>query len=365
MTRKSLAACMCAVVLSLPMISTVASVAAGGPLEAIKTVVKNPLIKGTLKQAIRQCEKLAGVQIVVEWPVLKAAGVGPDDKVLIKASKATVEQLLEMMLIQVATRGNPLAWYVDENQVRVTSQRRILYTGNPPVARAPVRSRAAVAVKKSSRPKQGLLRELNFNNIKLVNVVDFLRDVSGVSIHVNWRSMETIGVTRETTVTLKAKNISIARALDLLMDDISGIEDKFSRVYWIIDEGIVRIATGAALNQKLKTRIIEVGDLLMLVPDFVAPRIEFNPTAVSGTGSNSNRDTSSPFADEEDDRNSDRETPAQQRKRMRDNLIGMIKESIGEDMWQPQGKGSIRIMRGKLIISQTMLGFKLMERAGR
>jgi hypothetical protein len=42
-----------------------------------------------------------------------------------------------------------------------------------------------------------------------------------------------------------------------------------------------------------------------------------------------------------------------------------LKDSIGEDMWKPDGKGSISILNGKLVISQTLLGFKLMETAGR
>ncbi len=30
-------------------------------------------------------------------------------------------------------------------------------------------------------------------------------------------------------------------------------------------------------------------------------------------------------------------------------------------MWRPVGRGSIRILRGQLIITQTPLGFKLLE----
>jgi hypothetical protein len=43
--------------------------------------------------------------------------------------------------------------------------------------------------------------------------------------------------------------------------------------------------------------------------------------------------------------------PTQDRQRTENEIINMIKDMIGPEMWQPQGKGSIRILRGQLIIS--------------
>jgi hypothetical protein len=53
------------------------------------------------------------------------------------------------------------------------------------------------------------------------------------------------------------------------------------------------------------------------------------------------------------------------RQKLRDNLVQSVKDSIGDDMWKPDGKGSITLLGSKMIISQTLLGFKLMENAGR
>ena len=41
------------------------------------------------------------------------------------------------------------------------------------------------------------LPELKFDNITLGDAMDFLRDVSGVNIHVNWRVLEQSGIGRE------------------------------------------------------------------------------------------------------------------------------------------------------------------------
>ena len=60
----------------------------------------------------------------------------------------------------------------------------------------------------------------------------------------------------------------------------------------------------------------------------------------------------------------DRDSRAVQRKEIRDTLIKTIKEAIGEDMWTPTGKGSIKMIGNRLVISQTLLGFKLLEESG-
>ena len=335
------------------------------PSESMKTKVTKPLIKGTLREAIKKCEKLCKVPITVEWPVLKATGVKEKTKILVKATQATVEQLLDLVLIQAATRGHPLAWFIDGDEIRVTTQVRVLYRHRLPIPK-PLRKRTGKTTKEPVRKaRPGVLREINFEEIKLVNVIDFLRDVSSVSIHVNWRALQMLNVDRNTPVTIKAKKITIAKMLDLLTDDLSANQDKFNRVYWVVDGGIVRISTGTALNNRLKVKVFDVGDLLMIVPNFVAPRIDFSDTSLGSDGDSRSGSSSAFGDDDDDDDDEDDETPAEQRQRIRESLIGVIRDAIGEDMWQPQGKGSIRIVRNKLIISQTLLGFKLLEQANR
>ena len=54
---------------------------------------------------------------------------------------------------------------------------------------------------------------------------------------------------------------------------------------------------------------------------------------------------------------------AEQKKDQQDAVIESIKSTIGKDMWEPDGKGSIRFVGNKLVITQSLLGFKLMESA--
>ena len=43
--------------------------------------------------------------------------------------------------------------------------------------------------------------------------------------------------------------------------------------------------------------------------------------------------------------------------------VAFATDTIGEEMWRPMGKGSIRLHNKRLIITQSLLGFKLMEQS--
>jgi hypothetical protein len=61
------------------------------------------------------------------------------------------------------------------------------------------------------------LPELNFQAIPASDVVDFLRDVTGVNFFVAWPALEARGVPRTRPVTLRLRDVSLAQALDSLL----------------------------------------------------------------------------------------------------------------------------------------------------
>ena len=61
----------------------------------------------------------------------------------------------------------------------------------------------------------------------------------------------------------------------------------------------------------------------------------------------------------------EKEDAAETRNQAKSSLEKIIKDSIGEEMWKSGGgKGSVRFFRNKMIISQTLLGYTLMNKAG-
>jgi len=320
---------------------------ATSPADAMKRPLVRPVISGSAMLAFEQFRKLVGVRMSVDLTGLAAAGVKESDKVEVRLDRATGEQVLDVMLARLSKKSRPLAWYIDGDMVRVTTQAEVLRRR---LAESPhVRMRAR------ARPTRTPLED----------VIDYLRRLSGVNMHVNWGSLELIGVDRDTSITLRVSGVSLRQVLDLVTDQLGPRLDKMNRVYWVVDGGVVTIATGAALNQKMRTRVYNVTDILAIVPSFEAPEWDLSQqgqTTGTGTGTSDRGrfgegDTSSDEGDEED--------LATQRQNAKDTLIGIIRDAIGEDMWLPVGKGSVRIFGNNLVISQTLLGFKLLEEAAR
>ena len=326
-------------------------------------------ISGTFQEALARWQKLAEAPILADWDAIEATGVRRSEKVEVAAKDATARQMLEMLLARVAKPDRPLGWFIVDNTVVVTTQQRVLQRRRPARLASPAEDRAdRKAEPRGDSPaprarRPAVLREVDFRKTELVDVLDFIRTASGANLTANWEALEMIGVSRQTPITLKLKNVSYARLLDLVCDKLGGGRDKYSRVYWVVDGGVVTISTGEALDDKLRTVVIDVADLLMVVRDFEGPKVELDrDTSATDTGSSTG--TGSIF-DIEDDDGDDADSSAETKKEMGRKLIELVKESIGPEMWQPEGKGSIRLFNDKLIISQTRLGFKLLQESTR
>jgi len=325
------------------------------------------MVKVPLVRVMEQYGKLSGLTIQADWNELETVGITKATLVTLKVREIRFDKLLDLTLNSIAPKDHPLSWYLFGTEVKVSTQMRILLRNR--IALLPLKE-AESSLNSQDRPKPRLgggLREIDFSELPLKDAVEFLRNLSGLNFHVNWRAMEATGVTGETPVTVKAKDISIARALDLVTDQLNTGRDRYSGIYWLISDGVVEISTGEALDRTTSVRVYEVGDLLTLIPDFKGPNITLS--AGGNSTNNNSSSNNSVWGDNNGSSNNDNNNTAdnitEQQKQIRDTLIEIIKFSIGEDMWAPTGKGSIKILQNRMIISQTPLGFKLLERSMR
>ena len=347
--------------------------------KAVKVTLTKVVLNLTLDEALRYVEKASGVKVTADWAVLRVCGVKADKAVSIKADKATISQLLDLILARASAKVQPLAWYIQDNAIQVTSQVHAMHRSIAPTTRL---TPGAVAARGSKPAAAGLTsssRGLDMEEIPLSDVIQYVRDRSGVSMYVNWRALALSGVEKSTPVTLKLRNITLARTLDVLCDDLSGGKGMLESIYWVLDRGVLTITTGSALDTELTTRVIDVGDLLVVVPNFRAPRMDLSPEdqqrrqgGLTGSSTGGGGGDGGFFDDEggrgggrggRDDGSSEEERP-ESRERLRKTLVEIVKQSIGEEMWQPTGKGSIKMLGSKMIISQTKLGFRLLQKSG-
>jgi beta-lactamase regulating signal transducer with metallopeptidase domain len=93
------------------------------------------------------------------------------------------------------------------------------------------------------------LPEIKLENTAFGDVIDFLRDVTGANIVVNWRDLESAGIDRDAAVTLRVRDITLDKALRLVLDDVGTGAANLS---YVADDNVISIATAQSLERTVK-----------------------------------------------------------------------------------------------------------------
>src|SRR5260221_9616951 len=125
-----------------------------------------------------------------------------------------------------------------------------------------------------------LVPEVKFQGSTLKDSFDFLRDVSGANIHVNWRALEAAGVTGDTQVNVRLRDVPLRKVLNVLLNE-SGV----GLLTYYTSEGVIEVTTAELADKEMITRVYPVEDLIMEVPDFDnAPSFSLSDQSGSGGG---------------------------------------------------------------------------------
>lgn len=354
-----------------------------------KGAIRNKTIAGfrmyePAKSALGKLETLGGVKIVANWEVLKKAGADPDEKVLLRGGTEKLTDVIDSLLSQIANGEDPLGWYIKGGAIYLVSTQTATYkTATAPRMRAaPSKNRSAPA---TARQRRGTRRSsprgvgYHFVETPLVNVIELYRSSTGLNFYVNWKALEQSAITRDTPVSFNLHNISTAQALDYTMKSINGDRGVYESVYWVVDGGVVRISTGTKLDKTVKTMVYDITDMLAVISNSKGPRIKTDAIGQGSGGSGGGGSAAGTgflggagglggglgggggglFEDAES--SEDSKSHAEQVEEKKQEILKMIKTSIGDEFWAPQGKGSVMIVNNQLIIKQSLLGLKLMS----
>jgi hypothetical protein len=220
-------------------------------------------------------------------------------------------------------------------------------------AMSPATARAGT----TNRQLDATLPELRLDGVSLADSIDFLRDVSDANIVVNWKALEEAGVSRDVPVTLHLRNISLRKAMQLILSEASG-GDKLS---FTLDQGVIEITTRDLADQKMFTCIYPVDDLIMDIPDFTdAPDFSLNSTSNNPSQNPSGGSAGVPQAGgvvggpfQQNGGGGGNGTDQGKTKTERaDDLIKLIETTIQPDIWKDNGgTASITYFNGNLIVT--------------
>jgi len=187
------------------------------------------------------------------------------------------------------------------------------------------------------------LPDLNFSGVALGDAIDFLRDVSGTNIHVDWRALEAAGVGKDTVVNLRLRSVSMRKILTLLLNEAGGGGPLLT---FYPSEGVLEITTREVADKQLFTRVYPIEDLIMDVPDFVGPDFNISQANTGGRGGGGGGGSLiSGNSSSDNDKQTTKLERAQQ-------LIDVITDTIQPDIWYTNGgTAAIRYFNGNLIVT--------------
>ena len=210
-----------------------------------------------------------------------------------------------------------------------------------------------------------VLPAVNFTNVTLKDAIDFLRDVSGSNIHVNWKAIEAAGITPDTTINIKLRQVTLRKVLTLLLSEASG----GTGLTFYIDDGVIEITTTEIADNTMYTVVYPVQDLLVEPPRFIEPP-QFDLSYASsrgsagggrgggggggsggggggGGGSSGGRGLFGQSGNYNQQNNQPREKDVKAKE-----LVELIVETVSPQSWaQNGGKATIRFFNGNLIVT--------------
>jgi hypothetical protein len=150
----------------------------------------------------------------------------------------------------------------------------------------PARAAPSQAQVSASRALNMRLPEVKFQGVTLRDAFEFLRDVTGANLHVNWKAIEAVGVTGDTTVNVRLRDITLRKILTVLLNE-SGAS---AQLTFYTSDGVIEVTTAEMADAQMITKVYPVDDLLMEVPDFDnAPDFSLESSSNSGGGGRGGR----------------------------------------------------------------------------
>ncbi|HSI36684.1 MAG: hypothetical protein ACAI43_07450 [Phycisphaerae bacterium] len=229
----------------------------------------------------------------------------------------------------------------------------------PPTVAAP--SPSAVAVR---RALGTLIPEVKLQGSTLGDSIEFLRDITGANLHVNWRALEAAGIGKDTPLNIRLRDVHMGKVLRTILTEAS---PSVPLTYYA-SEGVIEVTTVELSDQQMITKVYPVDDLLMEIPDFTeAPDFSLQNTSSSSGGGGGGRGSGGRsggggsgssgggglFGGGGGGSGGSREKEKTTTKTERaDALVKLIMETVRPEIWRDNGgTASIRYHGGHLIIT--------------
>ncbi len=215
----------------------------------------------------------------------------------------------------------------------------------------------------ANRSAQAALRKLvnlDGDSLSLDQVISFIRDSTGANIAVNWPALELVGIDQDSLVSISLSGIPAEQLLRLVLDQVSADAFDDDKAGFTISEGVIKISTLADLKTETQTKVYDIRDLLVQVPNFSnAPGFDLNDalqntnsggsTGGTGGGGGGGSGGGGLFGDDDDEDEED--LPS--REELVEQITELIQTTVGDpDEWLDE-ESTLTELNGNMIIKTT------------
>lgn len=155
---------------------------------------------------------ISGLNLVADWKRLEPAGFTRNKPIRDSAKDLKVADMLTRIISKAADPKHPVKW---------ANAGGVILISTPAGLEAYEAAGKAVAPDKLDAPSRTLfdraLPEVRFDGVGLGDVLEFMKDVSGAPINVDWKALETAGVDRNDKVTVRLYNVAFGQAMRLIV----------------------------------------------------------------------------------------------------------------------------------------------------
>jgi hypothetical protein len=152
---------------------------------------------------------VTGMNIFVNWAALENAKVNQDAPVHLKGENIPLRTCLIKILAGVEKSKGSLQFTVEDGVI-------IISDINDP--KNPVATVVTGLPENSDRR----LPELNFAGQGLSDVFDFMRDVTGLKLNVDWDALKKVGIEKNSAVKVRIKDTKTSTCISLIMQSVNG-----------------------------------------------------------------------------------------------------------------------------------------------
>jgi hypothetical protein len=197
------------------------------------------------------------------------------------------------------------------------------------------------------------LPEVRFVDQPFEQVIDWLAEFTQMNVVVRWQALEDAGLKKDTPISLQVKNLRMSQVLWLIMNEAAGSELTLA---YRASGNLLVISTADDLGKEVITKVYDVADLLLRVPQMGQPDYTQNSQGLGQQGQGGGGGQSVFGNNNQNNQQQNQQQNQMGNDMQMEKLLKIIRETIEPDSWQENGgKGQISTFGNLLIVRNTIL----------